>query len=278
MSQQNTLKKAAAARPMFDAKYAILSAPVRHLMMMGTVWYLAKQKKKPLDILEIGSWYGASALSWAQGLKLHNKGQGSVTCVDGWQPFFDKSLHKDEVYVEMEKALASDEAYNIFRHNISTIAPTIKRQHLRGVSDNILPLLREKSFDVVFIDADHTYKPVKKDILLSMPLVKEGGIICGDDLNLQYGQVDKKFAKASKELDFTKDPKTGRNFHPGVTLAVNEIFGEVSMWGGFWAMQRKGKTWKRFSLAKMPVHYPDHFPADAVARAKAHLKDISPIE
>ena len=56
-------------------------------------------------------------------------------------------------------------------------------------------------------------------------------------------------------LDLVKDPKTGRNFHPGVTLAVDEIFGEVSMWGGFWAMQRQGKGWKKFSLKGMPVHY-----------------------
>lgn len=278
MSYQNLLKEIAPARPVFDSKYAILSAPVRHVMMMGVAWYLTKGKiKKDLSVLEIGSWYGASALSWAQGLKIHNKGQGSLTCVDAWQPFFDRSLHKDEVYVAMEQALGSDVAYNIFLHNISTIAPTIKRQHFRGTSDNTLPLLRDGAFDVVFIDADHTYEPVKKDILLSLRLVKDGGIICGDDLNLQLSQCDKKNAKASKEKDFVKDPKTGRNFHPGVTLAVDEIFGEVSMWAGFWAMQKKGESWKRFSLKGMPVHYPAHFPADAVERAKSHLKDISPI-
>jgi predicted O-methyltransferase YrrM len=278
MSYQNLLKEIAPSRPVFDAKYAILSAPVRHVMMMGTVWHLTKAKKKPLDILEIGSWYGASALSWAQGLKIHNKGQGSVTCIDAWQPFFDRSLHKDEVYVAMEQALGSDVAYNIFLHNISTIAPSIMRQHLRGQSDNILPFLRDKAFDVVFIDADHTYAPVKKDILLSMRLVKDGGVICGDDLNLQLSQVDKKFARANQHKDFVKDPKTGRNFHPGVTMAVEEIFGEVSMWGGFWAMQKKGEGWKQFSLKGMPVHYPAHFPADAIERAKSHLKDISPIK
>jgi predicted O-methyltransferase YrrM len=278
MSYQNLLKEIAPARPIFDSKFAILSAPVRHLMMMGVVWYLSKEKKKPLSVLEIGSWYGASALSWAQGLAVHNKGQGSLTCVDAWQPFFDRSLHKDEVYQAMERALGSDVAYNIFLHNISTISPAIKRQHFRGTSDNVLPQLRDEAFDVVFIDADHTYEPVKKDILLSQRLVKEGGVICGDDLNLQLAQCDKKFAKANKEKDFVKDPKTGRNFHPGVTLAVEEIFGEVSMWGGFWAMQRKGKGWKKFSLSKMPVHYPDHFPPEAIERARSHLKDISPIE
>lgn len=278
MSYQNVLKEISSDKPLFSSKYAILSAPVRHVMMMGTVWYLNQLRKgAPLDVLEIGSWYGASALSWAQGLALHNNAKGSVTCVDAWVPFFDRSLHKDEVYVAMEAALGSDVAYNIFLHNMSTIHPSITRQHFRGQSDLTLPLLRDGAFDVVFIDADHTYEPVKKDILLSQRLVKDGGIICGDDLNLQLSQCDKDFALKNKHIDFVKDPKTGRNMHPGVTVAVQEIFGEVSMWGGFWAMQKQGNEWKQFSLANMPVHYPAHFPADAVERARSHLADISPI-
>lgn len=279
MSYQNILKEISPARPVFDSKYAILSAPVRHVMMMGVVWHLVKgQPRHDFNVLEIGSWYGASALSWAEGLALHNQAKGSVTCVDAWQPFFDRSLHKDEVYVAMEQALGSDVAYNIFLHNISTIPDTIQRQHFRGVSDHVLPLLRDGSFDVVFIDADHTYEPVKKDITLSMRLLKEGGIICGDDLNLQYHECDSTFAESSKHLDFVKDPKTGRNMHPGVTVAVKEMFGEVSMWGGFWAMQRQGNGWKPFSLKDMPVHFPSHFPKDAIDRAKSHLADISPIQ
>jgi len=34
-------------------------------------------------------------------------------------------------------------------------------------------------FDFVFIDADHTYESVKKDILAWYPKVKKGGIIAG---------------------------------------------------------------------------------------------------
>ncbi len=275
MSYQALLKTVAGDKPLFDMQYGILSAPVRHVFMMGCVWYLTKQGKRPdLRILEIGSWYGASALSWGEGLALHNGGQGSLTCVDGWVPFFDRSKHQDDVYVAMEHSLGSDTAYNIFLHNIRTLPGSINCQHLRGKSENILPLMGRDTFDVVFIDADHTYEPVKKDIMLSMPMVREGGIICGDDLNLQWSQVDQANAKANHDRDFIKDPKTGRNFHPGVTLAVQEIFGEVSMWGGFWAMQKKGDGWQKISLKGMPVHYPSHFPAEAVERAKSHLADL----
>jgi len=276
MSYQNVLKTLYGSEPILDTKRAILSAPVRHVFMMATVWYLTKQgKRDDLNIMEIGSWYGASALSWGQGLTLYNDAKGTISCVDAWAPFFDTEEHKDEDYVKgMEADLLSDTAYNIFLHNMSTLPETIVAQHFRGQSDNILPQLKDDNFDVVFIDADHTYEPVKRDILNSMRLVKDGGIICGDDLNLQMHQCDAEHVKNHSNHDCVKDPKSGRNYHPGVTLAVSEIFGEVSMYGGFWAIQKKGDSWQKISLEGMPVVYPKHFPDNAVAAAEDHFNDI----
>lgn len=265
----------AGKNPIFNIDYGILSAPVRHMFMMATVWHLTKEKKQEnMQILEIGSWVGASALSWAQGLKLHNNAKGTITCVDAWKPFFNRDTHNDNIYVSMEQALSTETAYQLFSHNISTVPSSITCQHLRGQSDNILPLLRENTFDVIFIDGDHSYTPVLRDIKNSLALVKDGGIICGDDLNLQMSQVDKENTIKNAEADFIKDPKSNRNYHPGVTLAVAELFGEVSMWGGFWAMQKHGNTWKQISLKGMPVHYPEHFPESAVKKAEDHFNDI----
>jgi len=71
-----------------------------------------------------------------------------------------------------------------------------------------------KYFDIVFIDAEHDYDNVKKDILAWHPLVKEGGIICGHDY-------------ASREK--------------GVIKAVNEIYGvdniEVIRPGSVWIVE-----------------------------------------
>lgn len=275
MSNHPLLKFVAGSNPIFNMEYAILSAPVRHVFMIATIWYLTQQKKLPdIQILEVGSWVGASALSWAQGLKTHNNARGTITCVDAWRPFFDRATHNNDVYVTMEQALGTETAYQLFLHNVGTLPSTITCQHLRGQSDHILPLLRENTFDVIFIDGDHAYTPVLKDIRHSMSLVKDGGIICGDDLNLQLTQVDKAYTQQHAEADFIKDAKSGRNYHPGVTLAVAELFGEVSMWGGFWAMQKRGKEWHKISLKNMPVHYPDHFPASALKKAEDHFNDL----
>src|SRR5262245_40930792 len=93
--------------------------------------------------------------------------------------------------------------------------------HIRGKSWEVLPMLRPGFFDVVFIDADHSYQAVVRDLRPSLDLVKEGAILCGDDLNLQLDECDSDFAKAHSEVDFIRDLKTGRNFHLGVTLAVH---------------------------------------------------------
>jgi len=39
-------------------------------------------------------------------------------------------------------------------------------------------------FDWVYIDADHSYDAVKKDLEFYYPLMKEGGYLCGDDYGL----------------------------------------------------------------------------------------------
>ena len=94
----------------------------------------------------------------------------------------------------MEELLESDLVYKVFLHNIKTLPKTINTQHFRGKSEDILKFLKNDSFSVVFIDADHTYDYVKNDILNSTRLVQNYGIICGDDLNLQISEIDKNHA------------------------------------------------------------------------------------
>ncbi len=69
--------------------------------------------------------------------------------------------------------------------------------------------------------------------------------MCGDDLELQVSEINLENAKKNIDSDFIPDPKTNNWFHPGVTLAVGEFFGEVSVWEGFWAMRKRGASWEK---------------------------------
>jgi cephalosporin hydroxylase len=57
----------------------------------------------------------------------------------------------------------------------------------------------DNSIDFLFVDADHVYEAVKKDIAAFLPKMKKGSIISGHDYNWQ---------------------------HPGVLQAVDEAFGD----------------------------------------------------
>ncbi|MFM8315157.1 MAG: class I SAM-dependent methyltransferase, partial [Deltaproteobacteria bacterium] len=53
----------------------------------------------------------------------------------------------------------------------------------RGDSIEIAKKWEQGSIDFLFIDASHDYESVLKDLRAWVPLVKPGGVICGDDWN-----------------------------------------------------------------------------------------------
>jgi predicted O-methyltransferase YrrM len=258
--------------PNFMGIYGMTANPLRQVFMMGSIWFLSTIKKNlSLNILEIGSWSGASALTWGEALKLHNNSDGSLTCVDAWKPYYRADEIFDDLSKEINKALSNDEPYNVFLENVEYLPPGIDLTIHRGWSSEVLPTLKPASFDLVYIDGDHSYQSVSEDIKISCTLINEGGIVCGDDLELQAHQVNPFIAMERQYLDKYQDEKTGIICHPGVTLAVAEKFGPVSSWYGFWAMQKIGATWKKVSLRGMPSHIPSTISGKNLIGLKALL-------
>lgn len=57
---------------------------------------------------------------------------------------------------------------------------------LREFSVNASKSFEDQSVDIIFIDAIHTYKDLKDDILAWKNKVKEGGVLSGHDFNTNY--------------------------------------------------------------------------------------------
>lgn len=75
---------------------------------------------------------------------------------------------------------------------------------LRGYSQELLPHFAPDSFDAVYIDGDHSYEGVKRDLQLAWRVVKPGGFICGHDYE-------------------TNAAKTKNHYDFGVKKAVDEF-------------------------------------------------------
>ena len=73
---------------------------------------------------------------------------------------------------------------------------------IRATSETASTLFQNESLDFVYIDANHSYEHVKKDLELWFPKVKKGGIFAGHDYN---------------------------HSQDGVTLAVNEFFNDKKL-------------------------------------------------
>ena len=77
-------------------------------------------------------------------------------------------------------------------------------QALQGLSYEVADSIPDASVDLVFIDADHSYEAVRKDIIKFTPKLRSGGILCGHDID--YPGVN----RAVKEM--IPDHDVGPNF------------------------------------------------------------------
>jgi len=253
-------------RPYFGGHlFAAQGDPTRHIYMQAIVErQSARRAAEPLRILELGSWAGGSALTWAGALKRYHGGRGSVVCIDPWRPYFVPSeispgSAPGGVYQSMHDAAESGEIFELFMHNIKYSGHDDVIIPMRAESDAALPYLGDRAFDIVFVDGAHVYDSVIKDLRNCARLVDQGGIMCGDDLELQLSQVDAQNVERFKNRDFVEDPRSKIWHHPGVTKAVGEFFGEVDCWAGLWAAERTTTGWGRVELpAKERYSIPAH--------------------
>jgi predicted O-methyltransferase YrrM len=251
-------------RPYFGlVMWAFQGLALRHVVMQEILrMEAAGLHSRPLRILEVGSWAGGSAITWAEAAKRYHRGSSCIICVDPWKPYFDMTKRPNTpLYREMFDALAKDTIYDLFLYNVKAAGHGDVVMPLRGHSTMMLPALLRGHFDLVFIDGDHSYAAVLDDLRAAAEILKDGGILCGDDLELQLSDIDVEYARTQIESDYIRDPRSGQEYHPGVTLAVGEFIGAVESVVGCWAVRKRGDRWEKVDLSgisptadRIPTH------------------------
>lgn len=143
--------------------------------------------------VEVGVWRGDNARRVMRAAPSSTR----VTLVDPWRvvdsPDYRAYATKD--------ALATQDAMDgYYKEARVKLKPWAKRARmLRMTSTDAASLCAGEAFDLVFIDAEHTYDAVRADVAAWLPLVRAGGWIGGHDY--------------------------GKQRFLGVTRAVDELFG-----------------------------------------------------
>lgn len=117
-----------------------------------------------LRMLEIGSYMGESTAMFASSMLFDE-----IHCID---PFVGKEKFNDNHFYDWEKVYEEFKLNTRFFDNI--------KLHM-DFSYNIYNKFDDDFFDFIYIDANHEYDEVKKDIELYLPKLADNGFIGGHD-------------------------------------------------------------------------------------------------
>jgi hypothetical protein len=205
-----------------DVKEKQLAGSEQEIVLRG----LALAAARPgCRFLEVGSWCGDSTVLFAEVLR--DVG-GTLFCIDWW---------KGNVGTELADIAGREDVFTYFWQRISRAGLDEVVIPVRGRSDLVLDVLRENSFQLIFLDADHRYSFIRSDIAGARSLLnKDGGILCGHDCEGNIGDFDPEFLEAGKELDCHE------SVHCGVVCAVGEAFADFSLNHSIWSVRARGSA------------------------------------
>lgn len=153
---------------------------------------------RPLQIVEVGSFTGASSLALAPYAE-------RLICVDTWSG----SKNDPEDRINDLYGDHGDGVMSAFMENVRHVYPVIQAARMTSAVAAGRLAAGKVKLDMVFLDGDHRYEAVKADIDAWLPLIRRGGILCGHD----FGDL-----------------------FPGVRRAVSETlgFGGCRIMGSIW--------------------------------------------
>jgi hypothetical protein len=126
--------------------------------------------------VEVGSWLGRSAAFFISEFIRQNK-DIKFYCVDLW------SGPQDDSYMNLVIENNAGSILNLFEKNMKDCGFENKYTKIIGDSALSANKFSNHSVDFCFIDGNHTYECVKRDISAWIPKMKKGSIMAGHDVD-----------------------------------------------------------------------------------------------
>lgn len=198
------------ARPIYTADYPSFSPFDR--VALGKLLSLLDPG---FTALEIGSWLGQGSTQ----VMIHEAASrnGTIYCVDTWKGNSNVQKHRDIV--------REYDVFGTFLANVEIAGGSPLVKPLLMSSTDAARVMQDASFDLVFIDADHSYATTLEDIRNWLPKVKSGGVLCGHDCEGRPRDFDREILEAGRQEDTVPGNDRFPRVHAGVVLACEEIFG-----------------------------------------------------
>lgn len=170
---------------------------------------LVKMVEKPnMQVAEIGVYDGESTFTYIDIIK---KNKGKLFLIDTWMGNVGETQgphrYNPNTWYDV---------YTKLRNKIKFKGYKKITKFYKMDSNKAYKLIPYKSLDLCFIDGDHGYKGVMKDINNYKSKVKSGGILAGHDYNIDY-QIGQ---------EYSEDVLENQGSHYGVSKAVIEVFGD----------------------------------------------------
>jgi predicted O-methyltransferase YrrM len=130
---------------------------------------LAARRDEALNVLEIGSWEGRSAIFFLEYFR-----NGRLTCIDTFQGSPEHMLRAN-----WQAALPHIEER--FDRNIADFGERVEK--IKDISSSALARLRaaNRRFDVAYVDGSHRSADVLADAEASWPMMQDRGVVIFDD-------------------------------------------------------------------------------------------------
>jgi predicted O-methyltransferase YrrM len=145
----------------------------------GYLFQLASDLPPNAQVVEVGSWMGASTCFIAGGLK---GDRAKIFAVDNFQGL--STCGEDAAWYNRHfKRLGGNSTLDIFRANFAALGFSSRSEPVVSDSLAAAQVLAAKrgTIDFVFIDGDHSYAACKADIEAWLPFVKPAGVIAFHD-------------------------------------------------------------------------------------------------
>lgn len=168
----------------------------------GFLFQLASDLPADAQVVEIGSWMGASTCFIGAGLK---GGQAKVHAVDNFAG--QSTCGEDRAWYQRHfDSLGARSTLEIFRANASRL----------GLSDRLEPVVsdsvtaaramadRRGTIDFIFVDGDHSYEGCRSDIEAWVPFAKPGGTVAFHDFGSRASGVTRAIFEAIREGRFAE--------------------------------------------------------------------------